>query len=73
MLAVITGEIRMLEVITGEIRMLEAITGETRMLAVITDEFRMINFFHVLSKHKTFAKVQASRTKDVFIWMKQYG
>ena len=72
MLAVITGEIRMLEVITGEIRMLEAITGETRMLAVITDEFRMINFFHVLSKHKTFAKVQAGRTKDVFIWMKQW-
>ena len=59
--------------ITGEFRMLAVITGEFRMLEVITGEFRMINFFHVLSKHKTFAKVQAGRTKDVFIWMKQYG
>ena len=73
MLAVITGEFRKLGVISGEFRMLEVITGEFRMLEVITGEFRMINFFHVLSKHKTFAKVQAGRTKDVFIWMKQYG
>ena len=70
MLAVITGEFRMLEVITGEFRMLEVITGEFRKLGVITGEFRMINFFHVLSK--VFTKVQAGRTKDVFIWMKQW-
>ena len=71
MLEVITGEFRMLAVITGEIRMLEVITGEFRVLAVMLEvtsrEFRMINFFHVLCKHKTFAKVQAGRTKDVFI------
>ena len=67
MLAVKSSEIRKLAARTCEIRTLELLTGEIRMLAVVTGDFRMINFFHVLSKHKTFAKVQAGRTEDVFI------
>ena len=72
MLAVMNGEFRKLEVITSEIRKLPAITSEIRtlqllngescMLVVVTGKFRLINFFHVLSKHKTYAKFQASRT-----------
>ena len=62
MLAVMNAEFRKLGVITSEIRTLQLLHGEFCMLVVVTGKFRLINFFHVLSKHKTYAKFQASRT-----------